>query len=64
MTTATRAAPVTAPVAAPQKDRRADRLLRFPEVRERTSMASSTVYRRMAEGTFPKCQKLSVRAVF
>ena len=49
--------------ATPAKDRRRDCLLRFPEVRRRTSLASSTVYRRMNEGTFPKCQKLSVRAV-
>jgi prophage regulatory protein len=56
--------PVTPPVSAPQKDRRRDTLLRFPEVRRRTSMASSTVYRRMAEGTFPRCQKLSIRAVY
>ncbi|WP_010162590.1 helix-turn-helix transcriptional regulator [Sphingomonas sp. PAMC 26617] len=47
-----------------QKDRRRDCLLRFPEVRRRTSLASSTVYRRMAEGTFPQCQKLSIRAVY
>jgi len=46
-----------------EKDRRRDCLLRFPEVRRRTSLASSTVYRRMEEGTFPRCQKLSVRAV-
>lgn len=46
------------------KDRRRDCLLRFPEVRRRTSLASSTVYRRMEEGTFPRCQKLSVRAVY
>jgi prophage regulatory protein len=47
-----------------EKDRRRDCLLRFPEVRRRTSLASSTVYRRMAEGTFPRCKKLSVRAVY
>ncbi len=49
--------------AKPAKDRRRDCLLRFPEVRRRTSLASSTVYRRMDEGTFPRCQKLSIRAV-
>ena len=49
--------------AAADKDRRRDCLLRFPEVRRRTSLASSTVYRRMEDGTFPRCQKLSVRAV-
>lgn len=44
-------------------DRRRDNLLRFPEVRRRTSLGSSTVYRRMGEGTFPKCVKMSIRAV-
>jgi prophage regulatory protein len=31
-----------------------ERLLRLPEVRARTGMGTTTVYRRMAEGTFPK----------
>jgi len=44
-------------------DRRRDNLLRFPEVRRRTSLAHSTVYRRMEEGTFPNCVKLSIRTV-
>ncbi|WP_321961730.1 AlpA family transcriptional regulator [Paraburkholderia sp. J7] len=31
-----------------------ERLLRLPEVRARTGMGTTTVYRRMAEGTFPR----------
>lgn len=31
-----------------------ERLLRLPEVRARTGMGTTTVYRRMTEGTFPR----------
>lgn len=34
-------------------DRRADRLLRFPEVHIRTGLSESTMRRREAIGTFP-----------
>lgn len=34
-------------------DRRADRLLRFPEVQIRTGLSESTMRRREAKGTFP-----------
>lgn len=44
-------------------NRKRDNLIRFKEVKRRTSLASSTVYRRMDEGTFPQRVKLSIRCV-
>lgn len=35
-------------------DRRADRLLRFPEVQSRTGLSESTMRRREAAGRFPR----------
>ena len=35
------------------------RLLRLPEVRRLTGLARSTIYAKMAEGTFPKQRKVS-----
>ena len=38
---------------------RTDRLVRFPEVRDRTGLSRSTIYRRMEQGTFPKSVSLT-----
>ncbi|MDX5983227.1 helix-turn-helix transcriptional regulator [Sphingomonas echinoides] len=38
-----------------------DRLLRITVVLQRTSLSRSTLYRKMAEGTFPKNIKISTR---
>jgi len=46
-----------------QPDRTKDRLIRLPEVRHRTGLSTATIYRKMAEGTFPKHRKLSVHVV-
>jgi prophage regulatory protein len=32
----------------------ADRLIRMPELLERTGLSRTTIYRRMAKGTFPQ----------
>jgi prophage regulatory protein len=45
------------------RDRRKDRLLRLPAVRERTGLSTPTIYRRQAEGTFPKSVKIGLNAV-
>ena len=34
------------------------KMLRIPEVKDRTGLARSTIYLRMSEGRFPKCIKL------
>ncbi|WP_347271019.1 helix-turn-helix transcriptional regulator [Rhizorhabdus histidinilytica] len=47
----------------PQKDRRKDRLLRMPEVRQRTGLSVPSVYRREAEGTFPARVHIGLRMV-
>lgn len=39
------------------------RLLRLPEVRELTGLPTSTIYAKIAEGTFPRQIKLSARSV-
>jgi len=44
-------------------DRRKDRLLRLPAVRERTGLSTPTIYRRQADGTFPKSIRLGANAV-
>ncbi len=48
---------------APSPARRApsvkgDRILRMPQVRERVPWSPATIYRKMADGTFPKGVKL------
>ncbi len=42
---------------------KADRFLKLKEVMERTSLGSSTIYRRMKAGTFPKPKQLSEACV-
>lgn len=39
------------------------RLLRLPEVRHRTGLATSSLYALMAEGEFPRPVKLTERSV-
>jgi prophage regulatory protein len=39
-----------------------DRLLRIAEVRSRTSLSTSTIYRKLTAGTFPTPIKLGERA--
>ena len=41
----------------------APRFLRLPEVREMTGLSTSTIYRWMTEGTFPKQIQLGSRSV-
>ena len=41
----------------------ADRILRRPEVQDRTGLSRSTIYAMMAEDTFPKPVRLGKRAV-
>lgn len=40
-------------------DRRNDNLLRLPEVRARVKLSRTTIYRRMAAGTFPRNEPIS-----
>ena len=40
-----------------------DRLLRLSEVRTRTALGRSTIYRKMRDGSFPKPLKIGARAV-
>ena len=40
-----------------------DRLLRREEVEARTGLATTTIYRKMREGTFPEPIQVGVRAV-
>jgi prophage regulatory protein len=40
-----------------------DRILRFPSVRDTVGLSHSTIYSRIAEGTFPKPVSLGGRAV-
>lgn len=40
-------------IEAPAAGRAKDSLLRLPEVRQRTSLGRSTIYRRVSAGTFP-----------
>ncbi|NOV17839.1 AlpA family phage regulatory protein [Ensifer adhaerens] len=42
---------------------RADRFLKLKDVMARTSLGSSTIYRRMKAGTFPKPKQLSEACV-
>ena len=45
------------------KQTKAPRFLRLPEVREMTGLSTSTIYRWMTEGTFPKQIQLGSRSV-
>ncbi|GAA0322583.1 hypothetical protein GCM10009087_36070 [Sphingomonas oligophenolica] len=45
------------------KDRRKDRLLRVKLVSARTGLSVATIYRRGAEGTFPKKERIGPRSV-
>ena len=45
------------------KQTTAQRFLRLPEVREMTGLSTSTIYRWMTEGTFPKQIQLGSRSV-
>ena len=40
-----------------------DRLLRRQEVEERTGLATTTIYRKMREGSFPEPIQVGARAV-
>jgi prophage regulatory protein len=40
-------------------DRRRDNLVRLAEVRARTGLSRTTIYRRMNAGTFPQAQPIS-----
>jgi prophage regulatory protein len=40
-----------------------DRLLRLPEVKTRTGLGRSSIYRLVATGAFPRPRKLAERAV-
>ena len=40
-----------------------DRLLRLSEVRTRTALGRSTIYRKMRDGSFPEPLKIGSRAV-
>jgi prophage regulatory protein len=42
---------------------RPGRFLKLREVKEKTSLASSTIYRKMEEGKFPKPRRLSEACV-
>jgi prophage regulatory protein len=44
-------------------ERSKDRLVRLPEVRNRTGLSTATIYRKMAEGRFPKAVKISTMLV-
>lgn len=44
-------------------DAKNSRIVRLPEVMERTSLSRSTIYRYIALGKFPKSKPLGVRAV-
>lgn len=47
----------------PPKDRRKDRLLRMKSVQARTGLSAATIYRREAEGSFPRRERLGIRCV-
>jgi prophage regulatory protein len=47
----------------PANDNLPDRLLKLADVRVLTSLGTSTIYRRMAAGTFPKPRQLSEACV-
>ncbi len=39
------------------------RMIRLPEVMLKTGLGRSSIYKKMSEGTFPKCHKIGERAV-
>jgi prophage regulatory protein len=47
----------------PPKDRRKDRLLRVKVVIARTGLSVATIYRRGAQGTFPRKERIGPRSV-
>lgn len=50
---------MTNPITARQIDRRRDNLLRFADVKARTKLSRTTIYRRIAAGTFPASTPIS-----
>jgi len=44
-------------------DRSKDRLMRLPEVRNRTGLSTATIYRKMDSGHFPQKIQISVNVV-
>lgn len=44
-------------------DRCKERLVRLPEVRDRTGLSTATIYRKMGEGVFPAKVHLSANVV-
>ncbi|MDB5711911.1 MAG: AlpA family transcriptional regulator [Sphingomonas bacterium] len=54
---------VISTTALPAKDRRRDRLLRIKLVIARTGLSVATIYRREADGTFPKKERIGPRSV-
>jgi prophage regulatory protein len=44
-------------------DRIRERLVRLPEVLDRTSLSAPTVYRKIAKGEFPRQRQLSANIV-
>lgn len=44
-------------------DRRGDSLLRIKEVKARTGLSTATIYRRQADGTFPRKVQLGPKCV-
>jgi prophage regulatory protein len=46
-----------------QKDRRKDRLIRIAAVKARTGLSTTSIYRKEAEGRFPRRRQLGLRCV-
>jgi prophage regulatory protein len=44
-------------------DKRPAKVLRCAEVVDRTGLSRATIYRRMEDGEFPRCRRLSAGAV-
>lgn len=44
-------------------DRTQDKLLRIGEVKARTGLSTATIYRREAQGTFPRKRRISPKLV-
>jgi len=47
----------------PAHSKRTDRLLRFPDVKAMCGLSRSWIYEAMEKGEFPRCIRLSIRAV-
>ena len=45
------------------KKTRRSKIIRLSKVEERTGYSKATIYRKMADGSFPKARKLGDRAV-